>query len=235
LKYYLIYIFFLLFFFSDFQRWILWNRPRVYKFIGARSDPNDEHVAGRVLYIVNLYTYIYGIFLSPRGRRAAVENFFRQNGHELDFRGDRNEYRPKNRSNDNPYSGTIFTYLLYFIIIICNLVFVSILRASTLIHYNIQSYARIGSVRVVLNSKLVLYYYWFLYCYVFTRRIFTLGKGTWLGVKMSSTQQIWGLNIYFLSHLTKFGFYLDVYWIIISVKVGKSHRRIKITVIYCAN
>jgi len=41
--------------------------------IGARSDRNDEHVAGRVLYIGNLCIYINTVyFLSPCGRRRAT-------------------------------------------------------------------------------------------------------------------------------------------------------------------
>jgi len=106
--------------------------------IGARSDRNDEHVAGRVLYIGNLshsiyiYIQIYGIFFKSLWTTTCCcgkWNFFRRNGHGLDFHGEETGKLNIGQiiAPMTIHSGTIFTYLLYFIIIICTLGFVFVL------------------------------------------------------------------------------------------------------------
>jgi len=56
-------------------------------------------------------------------------NFFQQYDHGPDFRGEKNEYRPKNRSDDNP----VVRFSL--IMLLCPSGSLFALRAATPIHY----------------------------------------------------------------------------------------------------
>lgn len=80
--------------------------------IGARNDRNDEHVAGRVLYIGNLYIYyICGIFFKSPWTTCCCG---KHNGHGPDFRGKKNEYRPKNGTNENLWWHDFHLFILFY-------------------------------------------------------------------------------------------------------------------------